>query len=121
MRHAARRLAPAIATFLFCASASATVIGTNSRYALVDGSEATRQLRVNARGIISDLNIYLEFSKCDDPPIGADGSRCIGRGIPYEDEFSFALIAPDGRRVDLVRAYGTYNETGRAAAPAALA
>lgn len=108
MHHAIKLLAASAATFLFCASASAAVIRTNTNYVRVDGSEAERSLRVNARGVIADVNITVDFSKCDDPRLGPSGGACLGQGIPFEDEFTLALIAPDGRRIELVRAYETY-------------
>ena len=110
MRHAATRFAAALSAIVFSTCAGATVVATNAEYGIIDGREATRSLDVSGRGVISDLNITVEFSKCDDPPIGPSGTRCRGRGIPYEDEFTLALIAPDGRRVDLVQAYTTYEE-----------
>lgn len=113
MRHAAHGLAAVIASTLFSTSAAAAVVVTNTEYGVVDGREATRALQVTSRALVTDVDITVEFSKCDDPPIGVHRSRCVGRGIPYEDEFTLALIAPNGRRVDLVQAYVTYDE-GRA-------
>jgi hypothetical protein len=112
MRHV-QRLAAFICTALVCAGASATVIATNTTYGVVDGREDTRALNVTTRGTIRDLNIAVEFSKCDDPPIGPNGSACLGQNDPFEEEFTLRLIAPDGRQVDLVTAGQTYSGLAR--------
>ncbi len=107
--------AAAVLACLFSASAGATVIASNTRYGLFDGSEGTRTFNVSHHGSILDLNLIVTLSKCDDPPLGPQGSACRGQGTPYEDEFSLALVSPDGTTVDLVRAYDTYAEGGRGA------
>jgi len=107
-----------IATCLGCllaGSAGATVVASNTRYGIFDGSEGTRGLNVTWHGSILDLNLIVDLAKCDDPPIGPGGGACRGFGIPYEDEFLLSLVAPDGTTVDLVRAYDTY-ERGNAGA-----
>lgn len=102
-------LGAALAACLFSTSAGATVVASNTRYGLFDGSEGTRGFNVTYHGSLLDLNLVIDLAKCDDPPIGAGGGgACRGFGIPYEDEFSIALVAPDGTTVDLVRAYETY-------------
>lgn len=116
MSQAARRLAVVISTFLACASASAAVVATNTDYAVIDNRAEKRALNVTARGKITDVNITVEFSKCDNPPIGPGGSACLGRGSPFENEFTLALIAPDGQAVTLVERFATYVAgTGRGA------
>ena len=109
MNRAACRLAAAIFTFFLCAGAGAAVIATNTTYGIVDGREDTRALKVTKRGPITDVNITVDFSKCDDPPIGPGGTRCRGLGDPFEEEFMLTLIAPDGRSVDLVEPFSTYS------------
>jgi hypothetical protein len=101
-------LAALLVTAFACAGASATVVATNTSYGVIDGSEATRALDVTARGTIRDLNIAVEFSKCDDPPIGPSGTSCRGPGSPFADEFSLVLITPNGQRVTLVQSSDTY-------------
>lgn len=109
MSNTASRLAAAVLACLFSASAGATVVASNTRYGLFDGSEGTRSFNVGYHGAILDLNLIIDLSKCDDPPLGASGKACTGQGTPYEDEFALALVAPDGTTVDLVRAYDTYS------------
>ena len=108
MSQAARRLAAAVFTFFVCAAAGAAVVATNTTYGIIDGREDTRALNVTARGTVTDVNITVEFSKCDDPPIGPFGTRCLGAGDPFEEEFVLTLIAPDGRSVKLVEPFSTY-------------
>ena len=115
MSKAKHHVAAAILACLFSASAGATVVASNTRYGLFDGSEGTRSFNVSHHGSILDLNLIISLSKCDDPPLGSQGGACLGQGTPYEDEFSLALMAPDGTTVDLVRAYDTYTEGSRGA------
>ena len=107
MRHV-QRLAAFVITALACASASATIVAANTTYGVIDGREDTRALNVTTHGSILDLNIGIEFSKCDDPAIGPEGTRCLGAGAPFENEFDLELIAPSGQRVILVRHDDTY-------------
>jgi hypothetical protein len=106
------RLAAAILTSLTslaCAGASAAVVATNTTYGVIDGSEATRALNVSSRGTVRDVNITVEFSKCDDPAIGPGGTRCLSSSDPFEEEFVITLVAPNGDRVDLVEPFATYS------------
>lgn len=109
MRHA-RQFAAFMFALFASASASATVVASNTTYGVVDGREATRALNVDVRGTIRDVNIAVEFSKCDDPPIGPNGVACRGAGTPYNDEFTLVLIAPNGEQVTLVAPFETYSE-----------
>jgi hypothetical protein len=116
MKPSITRLAAALVTSLACAGASAAVLpSTNNAYANVDGRAANRALTVGERGTITDVNITVEFSKCDDPPIGPAGTRCLGISNPFEQEFVLRLIGPDGTQVDLVAPFDTYDGRGRGA------
>ena len=101
--------AAAVIASLFSASAGATVVASNTRYGVFDGSEGTRTFNVRHHGSILDLNLIIDLAKCDDPPLGSTGKVCGGQGTPYEDEFSIVLVSPGGAMVDLVRAYDTYS------------
>lgn len=116
MSQAARLLAAAILTSLVSAGACAAVVATNTDYGNIDGREAMRALKVTTRGTVLDLDIAVEFSKCDDPPIGPDGDACLGGGVPFENEFALRLVAPNGDSVDLVRAFATYQQGSRGTA-----
>jgi opacity protein-like surface antigen len=109
MKPSVTRLAAALLTSLACAGASAAVVtSTSNVYGNIDGRAATRALNVSARGTITDVNITVDFSKCDDPPIGPAGTRCLGLGRPFEEEFVVTLVGPRGDRVDLVAPFDTY-------------
>jgi hypothetical protein len=107
MRHI-RRLAVFVCSVLVSAGASASVLATNTTYGVIDGREDTRALDVTTRGTVRDVNIAVEFSKCDDPAIGPSGTRCRGAGVPFENEFDLVLIAPNGQQVTLVESFDTY-------------
>ncbi len=102
------RLSAIVIGAFIAAGANASVVATNTGYANIDGSIVTRTLDVATHGKITDLNIIIDFAKCDDPPIGPNGSACIGRGSPFETEFGFTLIAPNGEQVSLVQVFETY-------------
>lgn len=108
MRPAARSLVFAIVTFVISAGACAAVVATNTQYGNLDGREALRALKVAKRGPLNDVNLIVEFSKCDDPPLGTVGNDCRGSGSPFENEFTLRLISPNGTSVDLVQAFATY-------------
>ena len=101
------KAASAAALILCGAAAQAAVIATDATYGVIDGTFGTRTLNVSAHGAITDLNITVEFSKCDDPPIGPAGTRCLSDGTPFENEIMLRLVSPDGREVNLVN-FGTF-------------
>ena len=115
MRHIHRIAVFVVSIVLSAGACAAVVSSTNTTYGVFDGSEGTRALRIDARGTVRDVNIAVEFSKCDDPPIGPNGTRCLGSGNPFEQEFVLTLIGPDGTAVDLVQPYTTYDGSGRGA------
>jgi hypothetical protein len=90
------------------AAHASTISVTDATYAKIDNATATRTLSVGTHGTISDVNITIDFSKCDDPAIGPDGVVCIGIGRAYPGEIAFQLSGPNGQGVDLVQ-QGTYS------------
>jgi len=112
MRKITHHLAAAVFSSLFAASASAAVVATNTQYGVIDGREDFRALDVAMRGRITDVNITVEISKCDDPAIGPAGTVCLGRGRSFDNEFMLTLVAPTGERVNLVEAFSTYGIGG---------
>jgi hypothetical protein len=103
------RLTAAVIGLMLCAGTNAAVLATNTNYGVLDATEANRTLDVTAHGTITDFNITIEFAKCDDPVIGPTGTACRGLGGPFEEEFGFTLIAPNGETVALVVPFGTYD------------
>lgn len=89
-------------------TAQATVVATDTQYVDFDGIAGVRTLNVTEHGTILDLNISIEFSKCDDPPIGPLGTTCLGTANSFNNEIVFRLISPNGTTVNLVNA-GTYS------------
>ncbi len=102
MRFSSIRIAVAGAALALAGAAQADVIVTDSQYGNVDGIVIARYLDVTQHGNISNVSVSVDFSKCDDPPIGPAGSQCIGEGIPYANEIGIWLTGPDGTTVRLV-------------------
>lgn len=71
----------------------------------VDGSSDSTTLNVGTRGSIVDMDVWLDFTKCDNP-ISADGA-CIGTGSAFLNEIVFTLTSALGTSVQLITA-GTY-------------
>ncbi|HEX9172100.1 MAG TPA: PEP-CTERM sorting domain-containing protein [Telluria sp.] len=108
----AKLIKPALMAALVFAgtAAQATVVTTDTQYVNFDGISGIRTLNVSQHGTILDLNVSIEFSKCDDPAIGPLGTTCIGTANSFNSEIVFRLISPDGTTVNLVNA-GTYAGT----------
>lgn len=109
MKESLFKAAIAAACCLAGASAQADVMVSNSTYGVFDGSSGSRIFNVGSHGTVGDVNITIDFSKCDDPPIGPGGTACIGTGEGWPNEIEFRLMGPNGTTVDLVTA-GTYFE-----------
>lgn len=58
----------------------------------------------NSAERVTDVNIGIEFAKCDDPTL-TSGSTCPSAGEEYSSEMFFYLLSPLGTRVDLVWTY----------------
>lgn len=80
----------------FGVHAHAGVIATDSTYGSADGSSLVRSFAITQHGWIDDLDVTIEFSKCDGPLIGADGTACIDPGNSFNREIAFRLTGPDG-------------------------
>ncbi|MCD2515845.1 PEP-CTERM sorting domain-containing protein [Massilia sp. G4R7] len=87
---------------LASAAAHAELIVTDTTYRDYDKSFGYVSFNVTSHGTINDVNVAVEFSKCDNPYIDPEGSRCIGQGTPFENEIVMRLIGPDGRVVNLI-------------------
>jgi hypothetical protein len=96
------KLLGGLALVLTCASASADVIVTDTTYRDFDQSFQYITFDVSAHGLIDDLNVAIEFAKCDYPYLGQNGRDCVGQRRPYENEIVFRLIAPSGTSITLV-------------------
>lgn len=91
-------------------SAHATLLTENETFSpvlMVDGSSSNTALTFTDSGIISDVNVFIDFTKCDDP-LTNDGT-CVGAGSSFNSEIVFFLTSAMGTRVDLVLA-NTYSD-----------
>lgn len=88
------------------AVAQAGVIATDAAYGWFDGGSGARILRIGEHGIVGKLAISIDFAKCNDPGVGADG-LCIDNTGSFDNEIFFRLSAPGGGTVILAEP-GTY-------------
>jgi hypothetical protein len=95
------------AALAMAGAAQAGVVATNSQYGDFDGMVGSRSLVIGSHGTVTDVNLAIDFSKCDDPPIGPGGTRCIGIGDAFPDEIGIYLTGPNGQKITLVPT-GTY-------------
>ena len=98
----------AIALGAFGTAASAATVSfgnTFSPVVVVDASTASRSIDVTTSGLITDLNVIVDFSQSGDS-IASDGS-VASTAFPYPDELSLVLQSAQGTSVTLV-ASGTY-------------
>src|SRR5690348_15307644 len=102
MRFHAMKAAVLCAALALAGAAQADVIATNSTYGNFDGITGTRNLVINSHGTVTDVNLTVDFSKCDDPAIGPSGTACIGEGDGFADEMSLYLTSPGGQMITLV-------------------
>ncbi len=97
------RLLGMVAVLAACASpAHAGVVATNSTFGAFDNSEGTRTLAVTKHGAIADLNVVIEFAKCDGAVMPIGGLACMGNGNAFNNEIVFRLTGPDGKTVNLI-------------------
>ena len=108
MKNTGMQLFGMIAVAAACAApAHATVVATNTQWGVFDASEGTRTLTVGTHGKITDLNVILEFSKCDGPGMAVNATACGASGTPFNSEIIFRLTSPTGQTVNLINA-GAY-------------
>ena len=65
------------------AGAQAEVIVSDSTYRNFDKSSGYVSFKVDTHGLIGDLNVAIEFSKCDNPYLGAGGTSCESDDTPF--------------------------------------
>ncbi|MFV0435879.1 MAG: PEP-CTERM sorting domain-containing protein [Desulfopila sp.] len=88
----------AVLTLALGGAARANPINVSESYSpvlQVDGSSGRATIEISQTGVIDDLNIWIDFTKCDNP-IAADGT-CVGADRSYNREIEFRLVAPDLR------------------------
>ncbi len=82
------------------AASAATVSQSFNPVLQADASSGTYSFVFAPSMTISDVNITLDFTKCDNP-ISSTGA-CQGTGYSYNREIVFSLISPSGTIVQLV-------------------
>lgn len=88
------------------AAHAALMSASNSAFGTFDASRGTRILTIGATGQITDVNISINFAKCDNPAALPGATLCPSfSGEEYAGETFFYLISPMGTRVDLVWTY----------------
>jgi len=104
-----RSLVAALATTFAASAASAAVLtAADSTYGVFDNSSGTRTLSIAGAGTVTDVEITIDFAKCDDPAMTPGQTRCVSNGQEFASETYFWLTSPAGTRVDLVNPH-TYN------------
>jgi hypothetical protein len=80
-------------------SAQATLLtATDATFGAFDSSSGTRSLVIGGAGSVGDVNLTIDFSKCDDQV----GVNCGGGGYSFNREIVFRLTSPGGTTVNLV-------------------
>jgi hypothetical protein len=101
--------AAALSAALISSSAFALVVSvTDSTYFSVDASSAPVTYAVAAAGNVIDVNITINFSKCDDPAPAITGTACPSAGEEFANEIYFQLTGANGTVINLL-ASNTYD------------
>lgn len=87
--------------------ASEAVSVSNTTYGTVDAGSFNRTFSVSGASTIADVDITIDFSKCDDPAPGPLDVHCIAGGNAYANEIVFQLTSPGSTTVNIISA-GTY-------------
>ncbi|MGE3541431.1 MAG: PEP-CTERM sorting domain-containing protein [Candidatus Tectimicrobiota bacterium] len=93
-----------VCALLFAAPmASEAVSITNTTYGTADASVFERMFEVSGVGErITDVDILINFSKCDDPAPGPGDANCLGGDFSFNREIDLLLTSPSGTAVSLV-------------------
>lgn len=91
-------------------SHAASLTATDATFGTFDESRGTRTLTITGGGSITDVNIRIDFAKCDDPAAQPGDATCPSPGEEFSGETFFYLISPSGTRVDLVYTYDFTSE-----------
>lgn len=87
------------------AGAAQAATATNNVFGSFDSSFGTRTLTITDAVTVSDVNITIDFAKCDDPAMTPTQQRCATTGEEFASEIYMFLTSPNGTRVDLVYTY----------------
>lgn len=95
-------VAAAAVAFVGHAGLAGAASFTNSTFGSVDANSFTRTVNASGAGVVTDLNITIDFSKCDDPNPGPAATGCTGGGFSFNREIHFRLTSPNATEVELV-------------------
>ena len=92
------------------------VTATNSDFGSVDGSgegpgSLTRTFAISGAGVVTDVDILIDFSKCGGPAPDPTDTRCLGTGPSFNSEIVFQLTSPNGTTVNLVTPFDDETES----------
>ncbi len=93
-------------------ASAAVVSGTNSTQGVVDGSSDTRLIGISAPGanVITDVNITIDFMKCDDPLTTPLPASCTGSSDSHPHELFFRLTHGSTTIALVITSPRTYDE-----------
>ncbi len=92
-------LAACVAAFSAMSAGAAVFSETFASPFIVDDASGAYSFMVGSNQTITDVNITLDFTKCDDP---LTSSTCTSTGFSFNREIVFQLISPLMTVVDLV-------------------
>lgn len=81
---------------------ASAVTATNSTTGVVDSGTITRTVSFADAGTIDDLNVIINFAKCDGESFDPAGGGCQAGGFSFNREIFFTLTKVGGPSVDLV-------------------
>lgn len=87
---------------------------TNNVFGSFDSSFGTRTLAITDAVMVSDVNITIDFAKCDGPAMTPTEQRCAAQGEEFASEIYMFLTSPNGTRVDLVYTYAPFEGSTKA-------
>ena len=94
------------------------VTATNSEFGTVDANSFTRTFDISSPAAITDVEILIDFSKCDDPAPSPTDAGCLGTGRSFNREIEFQLTSPSGTiTVNLVSASSDLNDAHNGQTP----
>lgn len=88
---------------LFTGAANASLMSVSETFSpvlIVDGSSSSTDLTFTESGIITDVNVFIDFTKCDD--LLTSNGTCSGSEFSFNEEIAFFLTSALGTVVDLV-------------------
>ena len=98
----------AVGVFAFLLAMPVTpeaVTATNSEFGTVDGNSFTRTFDISGADAITDVEILIDFSKCDNPAPSPTDAGCLATGFSFNSEIVFQLTSPSSTiTVNLVSA-----------------